>query len=748
MTVEPSETLSDLSEFRLAALVGTVALTLSYVGVLANVTGVVGGTSALVLLVVVSAAGGLFAARVVGERLAAVVGVVLMAGGLATYLAASPIGLVALVTQTKDIVADTVALMTGLSVLRMVEAGLWALGFAPGPVFLSWYLVARRRYLAGSLVGGAALLFLVLTGDATPMGTLAGVLGGIAAVGFGELDRREGTLLQADVLVVLVALITVTSLTLSLVPGGAADPLQLNEGGGAAPSTVEASLLNNPDRSPIVGSISLSPEVRFTVTADEERYWRVGVYDRFTGGSWIRTGRTTDYGGRLSSPPGPRRTVVQTYEVEGRTAAMPAAGEPVEVIGDAATVTKVTDQRNLKPSSTFIQGDRYRVRSEVPDATPDELRNAGDDYPSDVRDRYLQLPESTTDRFRDAAASVTADADNPYDAAVQVEEFLEANKTYSLDVERPRGNIADAFLFEMDEGYCTYFATTMVAMLRAEGIPARMAVGYTPGQQVDDDTYVVRGLNAHAWVEVYFPDYGWVKFDPTPSAPRRNTEVEAIQEAREGGGGGVDTDESTDATLTTVATTSGTNGTTGNGTAAQVTQTIPGFGPEENPGGDPNDTLGNRTVATPTDPGGGPSSGLPPLPSPEQTAIGAVVLLGAAAGAHRTGLDDRTYRIVRMHWQGDRGEPVEDVRRAYERLELLLAREHRPRRPGETPREYVDTLSAFGIDPAVREVAEIHEQARYAGRADREDADEAIRLVDRLVRERTPVIGSVYRRLN
>lgn len=72
----------------------------------------------------------------------------------------------------------------------------------------------------------------------------------------------------------------------------------------------------------------------------------------------------------------------------------------------------------------------------------------------------------------------------------------------------------------MDAGYCTYYATTMVTMLRSQGVPARFVVGYTTGEQVGDDRYRVRGLNSHAWVQVYFPDVGWVRFDPTPAGPR------------------------------------------------------------------------------------------------------------------------------------------------------------------------------------------------------------------------------------
>ena len=89
--------------------------------------------------------------------------------------------------------------------------------------------------------------------------------------------------------------------------------------------------------------------------------------------------------------------------------------------------------------------------------------------------------------------------------------------------------MADTFIFEMEEGYCEYFATAMTTMLRTQGIPARYTVGYTTGQEIDDNTYEVRGMNAHAWVEVYFPEVGWVRFDPTPGGERLEAQQDALE---------------------------------------------------------------------------------------------------------------------------------------------------------------------------------------------------------------------------
>ncbi len=748
-TVEPTgqdRLLADVEWFRVAALGGLAVLTWSYVSVLREITRIVGGTDVLVPTVFATALAGMVLARYLDERRAAVLGGVLLVGGYLYYLQVTPGGVGVVVTATGALISDAIALLTGLSVLRMVGADVWALSFAPAPVFLSWYLATRDRYVAGSVVGGGALLVLVLTGDALPVGTLIGVLGGIVAVGAGELHRIDGTVLQADTLAVLVAVITVASLTLSLsfVPGVANDPLELGEG--AAPaggtSTIEGTAVGATGELQVVGSIELSPAARFSVTADEPRYWRSGVYDRYTGDGWRRTGRASGYDGPLADPPGERKEVVQTFVAESRVQAMPAAAEPVRVEGGATEITEVTPQGTLQPRGSLIEGDAYRVRSLVPNATPEQLREAGTDpdYPDEVADRYLELPEDTPDRVGRLTARITEPADNSYDAAKLVEGYLERNKNYSLEVDRPDSNVADTFLFEMDRGYCTYYATTMAVMLRSQGIPARVASGYTTGQQVDDDEWVVRGLNSHVWVEAYFPEHGWVTFDPTPASDRERAELQRVSEARENDEAGVDTGDSENEPLTetpigpTTTASAGEGGASANGTTAIP----PGLGPVQG-GEGVNGTVANGTAGGPSDRG----DGLPPLPSREEATLGLVLVAGVAAGAHRLGLTRRARNAVLLRRQGERTAPRADVERAYQRLELLLAQEYRDRERGETPREYVVALGPRGLDSRARRVAAIRERARYAGVASEDDADEAIDLVDQLVAERTPLLRRI-----
>jgi transglutaminase-like putative cysteine protease len=726
--------LADRVGYRAPAMVGLALVTLAYTSVLYHVTDVVGGTTVMVLVVLGSLALGVWLGRVLGPRTALGLTVGLSVAGTAVYFGSIPSSQLALLSVQR-IVADTVALLTGLSVLRLTAAGVWALAVAPAPVFLSWYLATRESYTWAIVVAWLPLSLLVLTGDAGGITTLAGVVGSVLAVGFGAMTVRGGNRSQVDTLVVVIAAMILLSSTVSVVPGAASGSPLLPDRGA---STVESSLVDAEDRVDILGSIRLSPQVRFTVESNEEQYWQTAAYDRYTGSGWIRTGDAQSFPGRLPNPPGSSRDVSQTVTAEGSLSVTPAAWKPVDVRGSLREQALVTPQGGLRPGGSLAAGDSYAVESRVPLYTTEQLRRAGTDYPAAV-EQYRQLPGSVSDRVRQRASEVTADAETPYDDAVAVEQYLEANKRYSLTVEQPDGEVSEAFLFEMDAGYCTYYATTMVTMLRSQGVPARFVVGYTPGQQVGEDRWVARGLDSHAWVQVYFPEVGWVDFDPTPAGPRQTAEQARLTEAREAGEPGVDTEASSDRPITTPGPPSlepGTNGTTNvtpnlNGSTPVGNQTPPTSG----------DEFGAATLSP-----GGPESGeeggmgLPDLPDRETMGFLAVLVVGLAAGARRTGASDRLVDAVDARFQGSRREPAADVERAFDRLEILLERRYRPRHPDETVRAYVDSISRRGIDDRVVRVADAYERARYGRGVTREEADAVVEAVDELAWESTPVV--------
>ncbi|WP_254838703.1 transglutaminase domain-containing protein [Natronomonas marina] len=286
-----------------------------------------------------------------------------------------------------------------------------------------------------------------------------------------------------------------------------------------------------PDRATVGGRLELSDHEAFRVESPEPRRWRLGAYARYTGDGWERNATRPE---PLTSP---LPTVLNDrtrpqYEVRV-TALRPFEGliSPWRPAFAAAGDNRVLvdRERALTVENRIETGDEYttftygRISRETAAVASDG------DYPNDIEARYTQLPADTPERLGNRTAEITEDAETPFEAAVEVEDWLEDNKEYSLNATHDRGDdIATQFVFEMEAGYCQYFATTMVAMLRTQGIPARYVTGYGPGEPVGDDEYLVRGEDAHAWVEVYVADVGWVTFDPTPAEER----AEAGRDAR------------------------------------------------------------------------------------------------------------------------------------------------------------------------------------------------------------------------
>jgi hypothetical protein len=277
----------------------------------------------------------------------------------------------------------------------------------------------------------------------------------------------------------------------------------------------------------------------------------------------------------------------------------------------------------------------------------------------------------------------------------------------------------------------------MVVLLRSLGAPARFTTGYAPGERVAEDRVVVRGLDAHAWAEVYFPDAGWVPFDPTPAEPRRAAERSRLESARAAGVDGVDTEATREridevpaapANASTVITPDPLAAVEDAGSGGAVSPTAGA--------GDADDgATGTSTNGT----AGGAGALLPDWLSPSNLAevdrvTLVAALLGGVLGVHRLRLVEHGYRAVRLRYQPATESPATDVTRAFERLELLLSRRRRPRKSGETPRQYLDAVGV-PLDGPARRVLELYERAAYSGTVSRAEADEAIRCVDELVRE-------------
>jgi transglutaminase-like putative cysteine protease len=265
------------------------------------------------------------------------------------------------------------------------------------------------------------------------------------------------------------------------------------------------------------------PDVALHINAQEpdvRYYWRSQTYDQYNGHVWIANTAWTEeiaadapYHPNLAALPDNYRQVRQYIE------RLQPGGGPLFVTGDLLSA----DQSSLaawRASNDLIDAqtdaDIYTADSRMQYVSVDQLRAAGNNYSESIQ-RYLELPDELPARVRDLALDLTIHQINPYDRAVAIEEYLR-QFPYSLDVPAPPSNrdVADYFLFDLKKGYCDYYATTMVVLARAAGLPARLVVGYTSGNyDYDARRFVVVEANAHAWVEIYFPGIGWVEFEPT-----------------------------------------------------------------------------------------------------------------------------------------------------------------------------------------------------------------------------------------
>ena len=201
-----------------------------------------------------------------------------------------------------------------------------------------------------------------------------------------------------------------------------------------------------------------------------------------------------------------------------------SAGRVIYVEGFDTSEQALPDTTVLDPGSRVKKGESYTVTGFVPTVSDDDLRAAaGEDYPGWVARQYLDIPETVPFRVRDLAREIAAFEPTPFDKAQAIEEYL--RDIYPIDYnvgDTPPGrDTVDYFLFDARRGFFDYHASAMAVMLRAVGVPARLAVGFVIEESDvrGDGTYQVRDANAYTWTEVYFPTYGWIPFNPSPDRP-------------------------------------------------------------------------------------------------------------------------------------------------------------------------------------------------------------------------------------
>jgi transglutaminase-like putative cysteine protease len=278
----------------------------------------------------------------------------------------------------------------------------------------------------------------------------------------------------------------------------------------------------------------LSDLVMFEVEAPEvpaeekppRYYWRGRTYDRFVNGQWYTSGTVRDeYSPALTNPynvdmqeKSPAHFVFNTGDTTFSLLYSPA--QPIWISRPGVTFAVPAEEGkdvvawHAYPS--LRGGETYQLDAVLSNPDQQQLQDAGTDYPEWVKEKYLQLPQSFSPRIQELANQITAGAKTPYEKSLLITQYLRDNITYSQTIpEVPRNkDPLEWILFDYKQAYCVYYASADVLMLRSVGVPARMAVGFTQGER-DGNTYIVRRLNSHAWTEVYFPNIGWVEFEPT-----------------------------------------------------------------------------------------------------------------------------------------------------------------------------------------------------------------------------------------
>ena len=268
------------------------------------------------------------------------------------------------------------------------------------------------------------------------------------------------------------------------------------------------------------GEVFLPPGIDIDRTPPRY-YWFGRSFDIYTGNGW----KTSEFYQKnyvenelIESTDLTRSRLINLEVRKARTApkTLYASGVPQSVNHRVTTFWRATTNEYY---SAQIDALEYKVQSPILTVTEEELRRSAGEVPEEILETYLQIPEGTPDRIYNLALTITGGTHNPYEKVKAIETYLRQFE-YTLDVPKPNPelDVVDFFLFDLQKGYCDYFASAMVMLSRSVGLPARLAVGYTTGMyDFTRNVFVVSEANAHAWPEIYFPTYGWVPFEPTTS---------------------------------------------------------------------------------------------------------------------------------------------------------------------------------------------------------------------------------------
>ncbi len=312
----------------------------------------------------------------------------------------------------------------------------------------------------------------------------------------------------------------------------------------------------------------------FTWKGKERAYFRVETKDTYTGKGWVETDQGMSYklnGGNVEDIWFDRSVQTRRYTAQvsidenylynhvmypiGVSNIKPKHSILLEMNGNTEQITPVSEQvGNIRNMG------RYTVTFQAPVFKLNDLRKVKVKRyreQNQFNDRYLQVPDSLPKRVRQLADRLTRNHHNMFDKAKAIEDYLGSSafsyNTQDVAVPEHNQDYVDQFLFETKRGYCDNFSSAMAVLLRSAGIPARWVKGYTSGEYKgagdhNGHIYEVTNNNAHSWVEVYFPDQGWVTFEPTKgfTNPTEFTSEQNHTAAKDSGGSAGNSDSPSD----------------------------------------------------------------------------------------------------------------------------------------------------------------------------------------------------------
>ncbi|TML16437.1 MAG: hypothetical protein E6G39_05810 [Actinobacteria bacterium] len=395
--------------------------------------------------------------------------------------------------------------------------------FPASIVFVFAALLGRgqHRLIATAIFGGAVLVFALLHRLAKSEMTSSWL----------AHDPNDGRFALARIGLVGTGLAVVLGLVVGpALPGAGEDAVlawrNLDGNGASAGARVTVSSLVDIQ----ARLVSQSSAEVFTVQSATPDYWRLTALDRFDGTAWTSSGSyvraKTDLPTRLPASV-PTHTLEQTFHIEALSALwLPAAYEPAAVIDDGDTGARYEAESGtltVKEGKETSDGLTYTIQSRIPQHDKAAVQSGSTAGLSrEFVLRYTDVPATVANSLRSylnqqsiRRAMPGLLTKSPYDQAVQLQNFF---RTFVYDLNVAAGHsVTDIQTFlAKRRGYCEQFAGTFAAIMRTLGVPARVAVGFTPGELEADGLYHVRGEHAHAWPEIYLDGVGWIRFEPTP----------------------------------------------------------------------------------------------------------------------------------------------------------------------------------------------------------------------------------------